>query len=65
MKRDNTEESDLETQGIEPHRAARPMKVVVDEKGCYWLCDMNVDENRDLAPQGCWRCSDMAFTRNN
>ena len=51
--------------GPEPHHAARPMTVVVDDNGCRWLCDAGVDENEDLRKQGCWRCGDLAFTRND
>ena len=51
--------------GTEPHHAARPMKVVVDRDGCRWLCDAGVDESRDLKEQGCWRCGDLAFTRDD
>jgi hypothetical protein len=51
--------------GIEPHRAARPMKVVVAEDGCPWLCDSEVDESQDLEAQGCWSCGDVAFTRDD
>ena len=47
--------------GPEPHKAARPMRVVVAEDGCTWLCDADVDESRDLNEQGCWRCDEMAF----
>ncbi len=47
------------------HKAARPMKVVVGENGCTWLCDADVDESKDLEEQGCWRCADVAFTRND
>ena len=47
------------------HKAARPMKVVADRNGGRWLCDKNVDEDRDLEAQGCWRCGDLAFTRND
>ncbi len=50
---------------IVAHEAARPMKVVVDESGCNWLCDSDVDAKGDLKAQGCWRCSEMAFTRNS
>ena len=46
-------------------KAARPMKVVIDEKGEPWICDSDVDPSRDLAEQGCWQCGDMAFTRND
>ena len=48
-----------------PHKAARPMKVVVADGGCTWLCDADVDESKDLEEQGCWRCADVAFTRND
>jgi hypothetical protein len=51
--------------GTEPHHAARPMKVVVDDRGCRWLCDADVDESKDLKEQGCWRCGDLAFTRDD
>lgn len=51
--------------GPEPHHAARPMRVVVDPDGIAWLCDANVEEKRDLESQGCWRCGDLAFTRND
>jgi hypothetical protein len=49
----------------QPHDAARPMKVVVDREGCTWLCDKEVDETKELKTQGCWRCAEMAFTRND
>jgi hypothetical protein len=48
-----------------PHRAARPMKVVIDDHGDPWLCDGNVDRSGDLYDQGCWSCGDVAFTRND
>ena len=51
--------------GPEPHKAARPMKVVVDEGGYTWLCDVKVDESGNLQEQGCWNCKDVAFTRND
>jgi hypothetical protein len=50
---------------IEAHEPARPMKVVTDRDGNPWLCDADVDEDKDLAAQGCWRCSEIAFTRND
>ena len=53
------------TTSIAPHKAARPMKVIVSTGGCHWICDADVDESKDLEGQGCWRCSDMAFTRNS
>jgi streptogramin lyase len=48
-----------------PHHAARPMKVVMDRDGCTWLCDTSVDETKDLKDQGCWRCAEVPFTRND
>jgi len=51
--------------GLEPHHAARPMKVVVAEDGCTWLCDADVDESKGLKEQGCWSCGDVAFTRDD
>lgn len=51
--------------GPEPHKAARPMKVVIDEDGCTWLCDAEIDESGDLKEQGCWNCKDVAFTRDD
>ena len=50
--------------GPEPHKAARPMKVVVADNGCTWLCDASVDETRDLEEQGCWRCAEVPFSLN-
>jgi hypothetical protein len=51
--------------GPEAHKAARPMKVVVTDDGCTWLCDKNVDENRNLREQGCWSCGEVPFTRDD
>lgn len=51
--------------GREAHHAARPMKVVVATDGCTWLCDAGVDEARNLEEQGCWRCAELPFTRND
>ena len=48
-----------------PHRPARPLKFVKDNDGTGWLCDQDVDVKGDLSKQGCWRCRDMAFTRND
>jgi hypothetical protein len=47
------------------HPGARPMKVFRDEEGCLWLCDKGVDPTRSFQKQGCWRCRDLAFTRND
>ena len=49
----------------EAHHAARPMKVVADEAGTRWICDKEVDERRDLRQQGCWKCGELAFTRDD
>lgn len=51
--------------GSEPHKATRPMKVVIDKGGCTWLCDAKVDEGQNLKEQGCWNCKDVAFTRDD
>ncbi len=47
------------------HPSARPMQVVKDYKGDWWLCDKGVDPRRGLEEQGCWRCGEHAFTRND
>ena len=47
------------------HKAARPMKVVEDTDGCTWLCDADVDESKNLRNQGCWRCDEIPFTRDD
>ena len=47
------------------HPGARPMQVYVGKDGDWWLCDKGIDKNKDLLKQGCWRCRDMAFTRND
>lgn len=47
------------------HPGARPMKVFLDEDGCMWLCDKDVDASKGFDQQGCWRCKDLAFTRND
>lgn len=44
---------------------ARPMEVFRDEDGCLWLCDKGTDPDKDFEQQGCWRCKDLAFTRND
>ena len=55
----------VEIPAVESHHAARPMKVVVDAKGESWICDSAVDPSKDLTSQDCWRCGEMAFTRND
>ncbi|HDS00688.1 MAG TPA: hypothetical protein ENO22_00660 [candidate division Zixibacteria bacterium] len=47
------------------HPGARPMVVYSDDEGCMWLCDKGTDPERGLHEQGCWRCRDLAFTRND
>ena len=42
------------------HEAARPMKVVLADDGCTWLCNADVDESKDLKEQGCWRLPNSA-----
>ena len=49
----------------ESYKAARPMRVVVDDNGCTWLCDADVNDEGDLKEQGCWRCDELAFTRDD
>jgi len=61
----DTKHGDTVYVGTEPHHAARPMRVVEDDDGCKWLCDAAVDERKDLKEQGCWRCGDLAFTRDD
>ena len=55
----------LEIAPVEPHHAARPMKVVLDAHGTPWICDANVDLSSPLPDQGCWNCGDVAFTRDD
>ena len=50
---------------VDPNRPARPMDVVFDRNGNHWLCDKGVHPNGDLAAQGCWRCGDFQFTRQD
>ncbi len=47
------------------HPGARSMQVFKDEDGCLWLCDKGIDPARGFEQQGCWRCRDLAFTRND
>ncbi len=47
------------------HPSARPLEVVKGAHDEWWLCDKGVDRRRDLAQQGCWRCGERAFTRND
>ncbi len=56
---------DVDIYEVDPNHPARPMEVVFEEGGNHWLCDKGVDPDRDLAEQGCWRCGDFAFTRQD
>lgn len=47
------------------HPGARPMQVFLDKDGCMWLCDKDIDQDRPFESQGCWRCKDVTFTRND
>ena len=49
----------------ESHHAARPMKVIQDKSKENWICDDDVDPSGNPAEQGCWRCGDLAFTRDD
>jgi hypothetical protein len=49
----------------ESHHAARPMKVIPDKRGEYWICDDDADPSGDLAEEGCWRCGELAFTASD
>ena len=50
---------------VDPEHPARPMEIVFEDDGNHWLCDKGVDRERDLAAQGCWRCGDFPFTRQD
>ena len=56
MNEDTRAEASTDT-----HRPARPLKFFRDPRGNGWLCDKDIDPDRDLEAQGCWRCEDMAF----
>lgn len=58
---DAMREDTKQTTIIETHKAARPLKFIVDHEGEGWLCDTDVDTEGDLRSQGCWRCDEMAF----
>ena len=55
----------VEIPAVEVHNAVRPMKVIIDDKGEPWFCDSDVEPSKDLASQGCWRCGEMPFTRDD
>jgi len=58
-------EEEEEIYEVDPNHPARPMEIVFDEEGNHWLCDKGVDPKGDLATQGCWRCGDFQFTRQD
>ena len=47
------------------HPGGRPMQVFKDEYGELWLCDKGINPKLGYLRQGCWRCGDLAFTRND
>jgi hypothetical protein len=47
------------------HTPVGPGKYVKDKDGYGWLCDKDIDPDRDLRKQGCWRCDEMAFPAGN
>ena len=64
MKKKKEKKKSVLGQGVY-HPGARPMQVYFDSDGCWWLCDKGVDPHKNLKKQGCWRCKDLAFTRND
>ena len=45
------------------HKAARPMKVVIDSRGEPWLCDTEFSGTEEWLAESCSACGDLAFTR--
>jgi hypothetical protein len=43
------------------HKPARPLKYFKDKEGYGWLCDKDINPDKGLRAQGCWRCDEMAF----
>jgi hypothetical protein len=37
------------------------LKYFKDKDECGWLCDKDIDPEKDFREQGCWRCDEMAF----
>ena len=56
MAEDTRKEATTET-----HKPARPLKFFKDKDGVGWLCDKDMDPDKDPREQGCWRCDEMAF----
>jgi len=46
-------------------RPARPIKVIVDDQGEFWICDLEADAAKDLKSQGCVPCKGPAPARSN
>ena len=61
----NMNEGIYEEYEVDPNHPARPMEVVFDNTGTHWLCDKGIDPSRDLREQGCWRCGEFQFTRQD
>jgi len=47
------------------HPGARAMQIFTDDEDCLWLCDKGVDPQKGFKEQGCWRCRELPFTRND
>ncbi len=62
-KRGGTVVKKSASEATDPRPAARPMKVIVDDSGCPWLCDAAANPQGDLEAQGCWRFKDGKKTR--
>ena len=58
-------DADDEIYEVDPTHPARQKVVIFDDDGGHWLCDKGVDSRGDLAAQGCWRCGDFPFTRQD
>jgi hypothetical protein len=43
--------------------SARPIKVMVDRAGEYWICDADVDPSKDFLSQGCASHSDVHLVK--
>ena len=42
---------------------ARPIKIMVDGEGEYWICDSDVDPSGDFLSQGCAAHSDVHLVK--
>ncbi len=41
------------------------MKVIMDEHGQAWLCDQDVDPEKNLMEQGAWLCRGVFFKKEH